>query len=365
MFNKFHKSPASVCALCFATFAFAWLYWFQADLLAVAQHALSGGTTHYDRTIGAVVIVITLQLLQTAVGAFVRLPPGAWAMTYAPSFLALAFLSDITTRDDSDVTVGAAWWLIALLLLAWVAAVHYTLHTPHSTSSWQTTTGRMALCPLSSLCSLCNLGNLWGNLLQMGGMMLVVAAAGNTNAVLHYRAHAETALMRGDSSEAMLAGWESMETDTQLTMLRAYALSREGLLPEMLFRYPVTGTGSDLLPMRHKPMMLPADSIWRHLGAKPAFPMTAQAYYRLLEDDSVATKAVADYVLCGLLIDRDLKTFARLLPRYYGDSLPCHYREAMELYNCLYPSSAQSSSQRLHLLENYRHTYWRYFACGQ
>jgi hypothetical protein len=44
--------------------------------------------------------------------------------------------------------------------------------------------------------------------------------------------------------------------------------------------------------------------------------------------------AVADYVLCGCLIDRDIDAFARLLPQFYtvDDSLPRHYREALTLY---------------------------------
>ena len=45
-----------VCAVCFIIFTFLWLYEFQADVIAIAQHTLSKGVTHYNRTAGAVCV---------------------------------------------------------------------------------------------------------------------------------------------------------------------------------------------------------------------------------------------------------------------------------------------------------------------
>ena len=53
-----------VCAVCFFLFSFLWLYEFQADVLAIAQHVLSNGVTHYIRTVGAIIITIVLYMLQ-------------------------------------------------------------------------------------------------------------------------------------------------------------------------------------------------------------------------------------------------------------------------------------------------------------
>lgn len=367
-----------VCAVCFLAFAFLWLYEFQADLLAVAQHVLSGGITHYDRTIGAVIITVVLFLLHLAVYAVTHLSRRTHALTYVPSFLALAFLSDINVSNGNGVEVGHGWWLLAIIFVLWFGAVWLARQMLPFSDSDKQPTGFFS-------------ARTWMNLVQMCAMMLFVAFFGNTNAVLHYRAHAETALLRGDNHEAMRVGWESLETDTQLTMLRAYALSREGLIGEKLFSYPIAGQGDDLLPMHNEPLLLPADSIWRHLGGKPAFPMSGKTYYHLLEYDSIATPAVADYVLCGKLIDRDLKAFVRLLPHYYrealegeGQHLPYHYREALVLYNHLHPSTPcafsdepleqlwqqmeqlkeqypANSEQWLQLLENFRGTYWYYY----
>ena len=44
--------------------------------------------------------------------------------------------------------------------------------------------------------------------------------------------------------------------------------------------------------------------------------MTAAHYYDLLERDTLATAAVADYKLCGMLIDRRIDQFVAALPKY-------------------------------------------------
>ena len=85
-------------------------------------------------------------------------------------------------------------------------------------------------------------------------------------------------------------------------------------------------------------MMYPVDSLYRFLGARPASRMTPMRYLQLLERrDSVPNPAVADYQLCGYLIDRQLDKFASEIERYYtiNDSLPRHYREALTLYTHL------------------------------
>lgn len=361
-----------VCAVCFLAFSFLWLFWFQADLLAVAQHALSGGVTHYDRTVGAVIITLVLFLLQLAVYGITRLSRRTHALTYVPSFLALAFLSDITLTGGeagAGVAVGSRWWLLAVVFVLWIGAVWLSKQLLPFSDSDKQPTGLFS-------------ARTWMNLAQLTVMMLFVAAVGNTNAVDHFRAHAETALLRGDNREAMRVGWESLETDPQLTMLRAFALSREGLMGEKLFCYLIVGSGADLLPMREAPLLLPADTIWKHLGGKPGKPMSEKMFYKLLEHDSLAKPAVADYVLCGRLIDRDLKGFARLLPKYYDvQSLPRHYREAMVLYERQTKSvdtvdealskeyeqllqsleASPATEQQLQLLERYRNTYWYYY----
>lgn len=319
-----------MCAVLFCVFSFSWLYWFQADTLAVAQHVLSGGVTHYDRTIGAVLITGVLQLLQQLVAVIVQLWRRSHALTYLPSMLFLGILSDVSSDIDLDFSLGAWYWVVPLVLILWAVAVWFAKEMlPFDSPKEQTNVFSRRV---------------WYNVLLMCAMMLAVAMVGNTDAVFHYRVHAEVAMAKGNTEEALRVGNESLETDENLTMLRVFALSRRHELGDRLFRYTLSGTSKDMLPVqesRSRLMLLPADSIWVHLGARPAHTMNVERYLRALERDTLATSAVADYVLCGHLIDHDIDAFVRDLPHYYdvNDSalhvLPRHYREALTLYTHL------------------------------
>jgi hypothetical protein len=126
-------------------------------------------------------------------------------------------------------------------------------------------------------------------------------------------------------------------------MLRAYALSLDGQLGDRLFQYAVAGRGADLVPStadsRSRLLRYPQDSLYRHLGAIPRSGQSTARYLQALERSGQATAAVRDYVLCSLLVDRDLDGFVGAITRYYdvADSLPLprHYREALTLYRHL------------------------------
>jgi hypothetical protein len=330
-YHKLHRKDGTittrvVCAVCFLAFTFFWLYEFQADVITIAQHVLSDGATHYNRTIGALIVTFSLFILQLVVASVVRLTRRTHALTYFPSMLVLAFISDIDSDIDQQFTLGAWWWAAPLALIGWGCVVFVARGMPAYESDDKVSNVFFSKC-------------IWINLIQMVFMMLLVAFLSNTNGVFHYSAHAEVALMEGDDKEALRVGSKSLETDRRLTMLRVYALSRQGLLAEKLFSYPIVGTSDDMLPMQLSPQMMPADSIWCHLGARPSQPCSAQRYYEALERDSLATTAVADYRLFGCLVDRSLDEFVALLPRYYqvADSLPLprHYQEALVLYRHL------------------------------
>ena len=71
------------------------------------------------------------------------------------------------------------------------------------------------------------------------------------------------------------------------------------------------------------------------MGARPAETMEPQRYLAMLQRrDSVNNKAIADYLLCGYLIDKKLDSFAQTVGDYYtlDAHLPKHYREALTLY---------------------------------
>ena len=222
----------AMCAFVFVTFSFLWLCFFQADLLSVSQHLLSEGKTHYNRTIGTVIITGVLWLLQIGVYSILKLRRYSHALTYFPSLLFLAAITAALQDTDGQLSFGHWYWLLPLFLLLWGGGVWVARTVqPYEANSSAGLLSRPV----------------WVNMLMMALMMLGVAIVGNTNAVFHYRTHAETALMDRDFDEALRVGNESLETDENLMMLRMYALSRKGLLGERLFSYPVVGS-SDAMP---------------------------------------------------------------------------------------------------------------------
>ena len=366
----------AVCAVVLICFSFLWLYYFQADVMYMAQHVLSGGQTRYHRLWGAVLLTTLLWLLQLAVYKMVKLRKRGHALTWFPSMLVLAVLSSVNADFDRHVTIGVWWWLAPLMLIGWGLLVWLAkIVQPYETDNR----------------SFSVLRRVWINLLTALLLMVGVAVSGNTNAVLHYRTHAEVALVQGDYDEALRVGSRSLETDSSLVMVRMYALSRQGQLADRLFEYPLVPSSDVMLPTTQAVRMVvyPTDSLYRHLGAIPRREMRPMDYLRTIIRSSQAKPAAADYLLCGYLIDCDLDGFASELTHYYtvSDSLPRYYREALVLYNHLrsHPlvvykdpvldtdytdmrkmmaACGQDNERRGMLLENYAGSYWYYYDCN-
>ncbi len=363
----------SMCAVVFLLFSFLWLYAFQADYMYVLQHTLSAGRTQYSRLPGALLITAALWLLQLVVYGITRLRKKSHALTWFPSMLVLAVLSSSKATVDGDIHLGLWWWLLPLLLVLWVLIllVARTIQ-PYEE---QVPSGLFSRC-------------MWVNMFTMALLMIGVAVCANTHAVTHYRAHAEVALLHGDADEALRVGERSLETDSSLTMVRMYALSRQHQLGERLFEYALTPTSDAMLPTTRQVhlMIYPVDSIYRHLGAIPRQEMRPMDYLRLITRHHQAKAPVADYLICGYLLDRNLDAFARQLQQTYSinDSLPRYYREALVLYNHrsnnplieyrdevldvdfadyqkMKATYQMASERRGRVMEHYANSYWYYY----
>lgn len=325
--SKVDKNNSTVairvmCAIVFVLFTWGWLYFFQSDALAMTQHVLSGGLTHYDRLVGAVIITAVLLLLQLIVNRVTKLHKRFHALSYAPSMFLLAMLTDISHTIDSGVSFGHSFWLVIVFLVIWVGLVLFLRIYENIDKEFP-----VALFSRS----------MWINMLTMAVMIIFVAWFGNTNAVFQYRMKMEGFLMSGNYAKALKVGQNSLESDSNLLMLRMYALARQNGMGEHLFEYPVTGNSSVILPTNGKTKMLlcPTDSLYKFLGARPAKDMEPQRYLAMLQRrDSVNSQAIADYLLCGYLIDKQIDRFAQEVSHYYplDTHLPKHYREALTLY---------------------------------
>jgi len=369
-----------MCAIVFLLFSFSYLYFFQADILAVAQHVLSKGMTHYNPLVGALIITSALYLFQLLVYAFLRLRKRSHALTYVPSMLLLAMITDVSSDIDRHFSMGAWWWVFPLVIVAWLPLALLA----RALRNIEPDIEQMSLFSRA----------MWINMLVMCFLIICVVSIGNTNAVFHYRMRVESALLTGDYQRALKVGKKSLETDADLQMIRMYALSRTGEMAERLFEYPVAGNSSTMLPVEGKShfSMYPVDSLYKYLGARPGNPMTTARYLELmLRRDSIGDKRIVDYQLCGLLLDKRIDDFVCALRQHYAvddtlniDHLPKHYREAMSLYTHLrskpvvvYHNSVMDEDwrnlQELEAMysdfterkgkveEHYRGTYWYYY----
>lgn len=324
------------CAIVFVVFSFLWLYHFQADMLAAVQHVLSDGKTSYQPLLGAVLITVLLQCLQFLAYSVFHLTNRGHAFTYFPSMFVLALISAVNTDLAQSYSWGFWWILIALVLIGWIGICIVVKYIQNVEPDRNT--------------SVFLSRPMWINMLVLFLMMMGVAAVGNTNAVFHYRMRAETSLLQGDYEGALDAGWESLESDVHLQMIRMYAMAKRGELGERLFHYPIVGSSDVMLPTSGRAHFVryPVDSLYRTFGAKPAHPMPPTTYLQLISNrdkihnDSVLSSSASlakDYLLCGLLIDRRLDDFVSMIQQYYAvndsldtNHLPKHYCEALTLY---------------------------------
>lgn len=380
--------PRVMCAIVFILFSWIYLFYFQADILAVAQHVLSGGVTTYDKTVGAILITAVLMLLQLLVYGVFRLGAAFHALTYLPSMIILAVITDISADIDNS-QLFLVWCVVLPLLLVLSGVIMFLA-------------GKLQPKFIKEPTHLFS-RTMWVSMLLMLLMIVGVCSVSNTNAVFHYRVKAESCLIDKDYEAAAEVGIKSMETDSSLTMIRAFALACNGELGDKLFAYPVKCSGNALIPMpmdsasiadgkitTTRFMRYPLIEFYKKLGACPAKSMRAIDFLHLMERRGKATQMEKDYVLTIHLVDCDLDGFVKDLRRYYenvdsiGDLLPRYYREALTLYRHqrtapvikyynevmeadykdfqdLLKKYDKESEKMLNACEYYAGSYWRYY----
>lgn len=284
-----------VCAILFISFTFLYLYLYQAEVLMMAQHVLSGGSTSYQPLVGAVLITIVLSLLPLGIYALTHLRGYAHALVYFPSMLLLAVLTDPSEQIDKGFSFGSWSWLVPVLLVVYVLVILLTRMFPFQDDNGKEEGLRSPL--------------LWVNLTQLLVMTLLVVLVSNHRDVFHYRMRMEALMMDGKYREALQVGMRSLETDSSLTMLRISCLEQTSQLGESLFYYPLVG-GSEVMRPNGSSVR---SMMWRYPKKRHS----------------------GDYVLTHHLLDKDLDKFVHAIGKYYqvdSVSVPRHFREALILY---------------------------------
>ncbi len=353
------------CAIVFISFTYVYLACYQADVLAVGQHILSGGLTDYSYTLAPVLITLVLFLLQIGVYALTRVKRRFHGLTYFPSFLFLAMITDIPNDMDVCPSMGAWWFVIPLGLMLWGGAMWVARQLepietePHS-MGWFSR-------------------YMWLNMAQMLVMAIAVIFVSSNDRLFHERMRMEHLMKEKQYEKALKVGEKSLATDSSLMMLRIACLNGMGELGNRLFTYPLIGSSKAMMPdgVTVKAMM------WKA-------PKWMQKPSPWMEKHHLKYRIPVDYTLCGLLLDRQLDKFVVELQKYYRvDSvkLPVHYKEALLLYthrrsqpSCVFHDNVmdadfQDFQQMMHkyvnpaekknaIRDTYGNTYWYYYEYG-
>lgn len=178
-----------VCAIAFSFVSFVYLYVFQADIIGISQHILSGGMTRYNPLVGALLITSVLMLVQLGVYAFTRLNRDFHAVTYFPSILLLTLLTSVRP-ETGTVAYASTWlWLTPLLLLLWGGGVYVCRQL-------QRLIGSRSSVGLFSR-------TMWRNTLTLAAFFLFAGMAGNGDERVHNASHIEMAVLRSDSAKVL------------------------------------------------------------------------------------------------------------------------------------------------------------------
>lgn len=357
--NKAARSIRFTCGLVFITFCLFYLF-FQTHLLEMLQKVLSDGQTSYAARWGTWIITLILCLVQFGVKWLVRLPERFHALTYLPSVLLLACITDVDKRVYEGVTIGHWAWIIPLSVIAlmgfsWVCRrVEWLSRDNREQSPWT--------------------GRLLPNAIMLFLLCVGCVAWGNTDEVFHYETAADAALLHDDYETVLTVGADSPNTSRELTVMRMYALSRVDSLPERIFDYPQRDASRGLLFEAGSPATtwLKASTIYAYLGDTPHSGESVTDYLRRLCHDETGNEPALDYYLCALLLRKELDSFVKELNYfcYVESSLPRAYQEALFLYYVRHAeaeppfdlSALGRDYQRYQLSPStYRKTYWYYY----
>lgn len=336
------------CGFLFAAFCFCYLFFLCGDVLAEVQHVLSGGLTTYSILVGAVVITFLLMALQWLVNKFVHLPDKFHALTYVPSFLALAMLSDMDQNLKGEFVWGMWLWLLPVVVIVWIIAIVVVRELTRNVDSVQ-----------ASLQS-----QMWPNYLLMFIMLCACGFVPSTTAVRQYEQKVERLLSVKDYEAAAGVGCKSLDASARLTQLRMYALAKQGLLADSMFSYPQYYGTRGLVDIQDTAIdnRFPMQNIELYLGAFAGKSVrTNKRFLELLAvEDTMPTSQSQQYMLCYHLLDKDLHSFNKYLHQVYGDTitaeLPRAYQEAIIMQHEYTPDSLPIYINKVYVerYENYR-----------
>lgn len=311
MSNKTKDSTAAIrvaCAIVFLIFVFCYVYFFQTDLLAYAQHVWSGGQTHWNAEIGATLFTVVLFIIYIGVDSLFRLPKRCSALSFFPSLMMLGAITSVNPRSDvAGMSVGVWTWVCCgLLVLYFFVARILSSYRPYET-------------PLANNSLFSSVS--WMNLGILSLLMLFTLFIGNSNRALHLQLKMERYIDQRQYSKVTSMKISKHDLTPSMIMLYAFALSKNGELAESFFEWPITGSSQLLLPNKDRGIQFSFcnyDNLWKHLGAVPRSEISdVKEFFKTLQRQKLAKVSIDDYLLISYLMDRNLDGFVKEIVHYY------------------------------------------------
>lgn len=324
--SRYDQSISIICATLFAIFSFLYIYLFQGELLALLQDNLSRGVTENNAFLSALLLTVVLMLIQWLINRKSVLH-GRWeALSYIPSCLLLALLTNV--NDGTMLYSVASWlWGVPLCLLLYVGVVwlERMMITVHKLTFFAV---------------------LWPNLLALSLLFVFTAQISNHSTAPHMELAAWRYMHQGKYERVLEVGARSDDYNAELTALRNLALAKTGQLGERLFHYPQPYGADGLIYNKHSKQSASYGSteFYSHLGGHEAYGGEhgrAYAQRMAMKNDSVIYR---DLYWAALLLDKDLDTFVKVTAPLAteGVAMPTHYQEAWLLYGEQNPDAVKS-----------------------
>jgi len=205
---------------------FLFLFFYEGDILYVVQNMLAEGKTHYDDTIGAILITLVMYLIHLFIVAVTGLRTVGFGLTFFPSILLLSLL--VLLRPETNVRLSYIV-VASLLTLLFLFGVWFCR--------------QMSSIPTKDTEKFKFLKSLWVDLTLIIIPIILLWGLTDASDVYHHRVRSERLILAGRAADVIDVGRNTKEIDKSLTTLRIYSMAVSGQLGDSLFTIPINIKG--------------------------------------------------------------------------------------------------------------------------
>jgi hypothetical protein len=319
---RLQRVVAFLCATLFVVFSFFFVSHYQSPLIELLYDHVATGKLEYNGYVVGAILTVLLTLFAVWLNRFSKFQREWTALSYLPSVLLLAFVTDIDRTVYTGGSVGSKWLTVFAVGAFAYAAFSFVLQ-------------RVLFAKIKNVAMSAS-RIIWRNMQIFVILFCLAGILSNGEENLKREALVHSYYKKGKVDKALAVGYRSRTASQYLTAQRAYILASEGMLGDKLFEYPQQYGSDGLVPAPQQQSPLVPDSVYSLIGAVPSQGERASALLaRAVASDSLID-ASKDYYLSALLLDRRLVEFVNTVTAMYdsipADELPKHYQEALMLY---------------------------------